>query len=94
MTDRIRELYERQAYSPLAGREVGTWSPEWQRQCEVDYLLSLSLDRRMRIIDGVPGQSGGDRDSRPMSSIRGQAGVETLKADIERMERILTAARN
>jgi hypothetical protein len=93
MSDDLRQRYERRAYSALAGRVVGTWPSEWQRQCEVDYLLSLSLNQRMRIIDGVPGQAGGDRDSRPMASIRGQAAVDVRKADLDRMERLLTMPR-
>jgi hypothetical protein len=76
------------AYSALAGSEVSTWSGEWQRQCEVDTLLAMPPAQRARFFNGS-GDPNDGRDGRPLEAVRGQAGVATLKADLERMEAIL-----
>lgn len=75
-------------FSHLAGREVSTWSTAWARQCEVDTLLAMPLPRRLRFLNGSGNPEDG-RDSRPLDTIRGPAGVASLKADLERMEEIL-----
>ncbi|WP_432212063.1 DUF7696 family protein [Bosea vestrisii] len=79
--------------SHLAGREVSTWSNEWARQCEVDTLLAMTLPRRLRFLNGSGNPEDG-RDGRPLATIRGQAGANSLKADLERMEQILRQRAN
>lgn len=81
------------AYSHLADRMVSTWSSEWARQCEVDTLLAMSPPQRSRFINGSGAPEDG-RDGRPLATIRGQASVDALKADLERMEAILRDMRN
>jgi hypothetical protein len=76
------------AWSALAGREVSTWSGEWQRQCEVDTLLAMPPAQRARFFNGS-GDPNDGRDSRPLEAVRGPGGVAALKADLERMEEIL-----
>ncbi|AZO82127.1 hypothetical protein B5U98_22550 [Bosea sp. Tri-39] len=81
------------AYSRLAGRDVSTWSSEWARQCEVDTLLAMPAGQRLRFLNGS-GRPEDGRDGRPLSAIRGQAGADALKADLERMEQILRTRSN
>jgi hypothetical protein len=81
------------AFSHLAGPEVSNWSNEWARQCEVDTLLAMPAAQRLRFLNGSGNPEDG-RDGRPLAAIRGQAGADALKADLERMEQILRGRRN
>lgn len=76
------------AWSALAGREVSTWSGEWQRQCEVDTLLAMPPAQRVRFFNGS-GDPNDGRDGRPLEAVRGPGGVAALKDDLARMEQIL-----
>lgn len=80
-------------WSHLAGRMVSTWSEEWARQCEVDTLLAMPAAKRLRFINGSGVPEDG-RDGRPLATIPGQASVDALKADLERMEQILRTRAN
>lgn len=65
-------------FSILAGREVSTWSEEWQHECEVRFLAGLPLGDRNRALDG-------EKDGmRGIKNIRGEAAVTRLRAEIER----------
>jgi len=65
-------------FSVLAGREVSTWSEEWKHECEVRLLAGLPLAERNRALDG-------EKDGlRGMKSIRGDAAVAHMRAEIER----------
>ncbi len=65
-------------FSVLAGREVSTWSEEWKHECEVRFLAGLPLGDRNRALDG-------EKDGiRGMKSIRGEAAVAHLRAEIDR----------
>lgn len=65
-------------YSVLAGCEVSTWSEEWKHECEVRFLAGLSLTERNRVFDG-------EKDGlRGMKSIRGEAAVAKLRAEVDR----------
>lgn len=65
-------------FSVLAGREVSTWSEEWKHECEVRFLTGLSLAERNRVFDG-------EKDGlRGMKSIRGEAAVAAIRAEIDR----------
>ncbi|MGX1786107.1 DUF7696 family protein [Bosea sp. NPDC055332] len=80
-------------FSRLAGTEVSTWSSEWAQQCEVETLLAMPPARRLCFINGSGSPEDG-RDGRPLASIRGQAGADSLKTDLERMEQILRTRTN
>jgi hypothetical protein len=73
-------------WSDLAGREVSTSSEEWRLECEVAYLLSLPLPKRNAMLDGISGST--DRDARGIKSIRGEAAVAALRAQIQRLSEI------
>ncbi|HEV7257729.1 MAG TPA: hypothetical protein VGN82_08100 [Bosea sp. (in: a-proteobacteria)] len=65
-------------FSVLAGREVSTWSEEWQHECEVRFLAGLPLTKRNQVLDGVKDELRGIRN------IRGDAAVVRLRAEIDR----------
>lgn len=65
-------------FSILAGREVSTWSEEWKHECEVRFLAGLPLRERNNTLDGVKDELRG------MKSIRGDAAVAQLRAEIDR----------
>lgn len=65
-------------FSILAGREVSTWSEEWKLECEVRFLAELPLARRNEALDGVKDGMRG------MKSIRGDAAVAQMRAEIDR----------
>lgn len=66
------------AFSILAGREVSTWSEEWKHECEVRFLAGLPIRDRNNALDGVKDEIRG------MKSIRGEAAVAHLRAEIDR----------
>lgn len=73
------------AYSVLAGREVSTWSEEWQHECEVKFLAEMPLIKRNQALDGVKDALRGIRQ------IRGDAAVARLRAEIDRYAALLAA---
>lgn len=71
-------------FSILAGHEVSTWSEAWKHECEVRFLAGLSLRERNDALDGV-------KDGlRGMKSIRGDAAVAHLRAEIDRYAALKT----
>ncbi|MGO4408399.1 hypothetical protein AB4Z10_29625 [Bosea sp. RAF48] len=65
-------------FSVLFGREVSTWSNEWQHECEVRYLAGMKLADRNEVLDGVKDGSKG------IKGHRGDKAVAYLRAEIDR----------
>jgi len=73
-------------FSILAGREVSTWSGEWQHECEVQFLASMRPADRNEALDGVKDGMRG------IKAIRGDAAVAHLRAEIERFAKLKAGA--
>jgi len=70
-------------FSILAGREVSTWSGEWQHECEVQYLAGLPLAKRNEVFD-EPGKG--------MKFKRNDIAVAHLRAEIDRYAKLNAGA--
>lgn len=62
-------------FSVLAGREVSTWSEEWQHECEVRMLADLPLAKRNEVFD---------EPQKGMKFKRGDAAVAYLRSEVDR----------
>lgn len=76
------------AFSHLAGREVSTWSEDWRHECEVNAVLAMTPDQRRAFLEGTtePRQTG-------VVQVRGQAAVERIREDMQRLAEMRRAKR-
>lgn len=74
------------AFSLLANREVPTSSQEWQHECEVAYLLTMTPETRRAILYGVQGAEGDE--AKGIKHHRGDAAAAQLASEVERLKEL------
>lgn len=72
------------AISEFTGQPVDTFSEEWRHECECRALLAMpSREARNRFLNGYTDHAGKKRPG--VLTFRGQAGVDRLRNDAEKL---------
>jgi hypothetical protein len=75
------------AISEFSGQPIGTWSEEWQHECEARAVLAMSKAERDTFYNGKKDENGKSVD-RGVVALRGLKAADGLKALCDKLQEV------